>query len=1127
MYLKKIKIFGFKSFADEIVFDFSSGLTAIVGPNGCGKSNLLDAVNWVLGEQSAGRLRGNEMQDMIFKGSKTRKPVGLAYVELTLDNSKDILMTAYDEVTIMRKLYRSGESEYYINRTPCRLKDIKELFLDTGIGTRSYSIMEQDNVRFILESSPLERRGIIEEAAGIRKFSERKLESERRLDRIKSELNEIKNIMAEVFKNIRRLKRQSYRANKYKEFKKELNHLEVSRLCQDYCNIKEFLEGKFKTISADEDKVVKLTSAKNVLLAEVSGLEEKKTQIEEKILSASRNAYKTESDADILKNSIENFDTSRKRLNDEILRTKNNYEYNKDNIKNFSDKIVKMEKTQDKKAEEEYSNVQSNLKEREEKQEKILEQSISLKNKIIESEKTLFGYKENEIQLKHKKEFSEVKVQGLKAKKERFNSDYAELKVEFKKKTDLMKSSNEKIKDFSDNEEELREKLKNLNIEIQSAEKERETLIASYHAKKSEFDASKKYLPELISIEKLAASKINGIQGTVLSILEKNLTNNEVQSILNILGEKSGWMLADNRFAAEKAITFLKEKNLPPLTFIVKDFLKLKDISKKYSFPDTIGKEFKMVLLYLVKTLKIENDLIWLDDCIITGGGENPPQRQRVLGLEKNIENIKNNLHKSESTSEKLKLEKEILIRKINKLNLEKGVLLNELSNLGEQSGQLTGKMKFLENELKTINEEFKNIENENIFVSKMAHINKELKKTESELINLKENLSENQLLSEKNSIEITELKARKIVLDEVVGSKIEDIGRFLNEKERLTKENFSLEELIGNLKSDRTRQEKKYEQDTKEIENIKKIRKNLLSEIGETEEKKASIVNKLKLLNEEIKKISQNLDDLKSKVADGKQNEERLKERINSIKIRLKEDMNIVLSEALKNYQKESIDEKDIITLKEKLKNIGSVNLEAPEEFKKESERFDFIKKHVDDIEEADRNIRSIIRKINKDTRGRFFDTFNKINENFKNIFTKLFEGGDAKLLLTEPDNILESGIDISARPAGKAAISLKLISGGESALCAIALMFAIYEVKPTPFCILDEVDSALDDTNLRRFLRMLGDYTDTTQFIIVTHNKQTMKMCDTFYGITMEEFGVSKMISVKLTSVGTAGNV
>ncbi|MEA3506298.1 MAG: AAA family ATPase, partial [Elusimicrobiota bacterium] len=407
MYLKRIKVFGFKSFADETVFDFNRGITAIVGPNGCGKSNILDAFNWVLGEQSPSRLRGETMTDMIFDGSDTRKALGYASVDITLDNSADTLPISYGQVSVARKLYRSGESEYFINNTPCRLKDIKELFLDTGIGTKSYSVMEQNQLDFIIKSSPEERRSLIEEAAGIRKYKEKKEESQRRLLRIRDDLREVKNIMAEVRKNIRRLKRQTAKAKIYRELKERLKYLEVSCLCQEYEKIGKDLAGRREGGGGLKEKVSRLTAEKDKMAAKISSLEEKKEALDEKILDKNRGVYSLESDIKIIQSRIEEYEENRARSDREIKRLKENLKYSCDRLTQIEEELKKAQASRDRSPAEKLKEIEEKYNKKKEQQQKISSRIEELNREISAAENRHFELKNTEAELRNKSLVSE------------------------------------------------------------------------------------------------------------------------------------------------------------------------------------------------------------------------------------------------------------------------------------------------------------------------------------------------------------------------------------------------------------------------------------------------------------------------------------------------------------------------------------------------------------------------------------------------------------------------------------------------------------------------------------------------------------------------------------------------
>ncbi|MFC2092147.1 AAA family ATPase, partial [Elusimicrobiota bacterium] len=570
------------------------------------------------------------------------------------------------------------------------------------------------------------------------------------------------------------------------------------------------------------------------------------------------------------------------------------------------------------------------------------------------------------------------------------------------------------------------------------------------------------------------------------------------------------------------AINFLKNDNLPPLTFI------LKNLIPKVNIGDSIFSQIEGaagdIIRYFLGNMRIDSELVWHSECILSGGGENPQKVERIIGLEMEIEDIEAKLNKSEEKSSNMKKEKNEIQDKLQSLISMRNDMQAQISPLREKVGQLTGNYNYLCNEIGSVKDRMKMVGSEEEMKSNLEKVNADIAELRKSLDELKKSQKEKSQCISVLTEDIAKVNARRLSLEEVINTERENIKTVQNQLQHLNDDVGGLRKVIADLEYKKKLQAEQNTNDIGEVSVLSASKKEEMKKLGELENEKGSIIHQLNGLKEEQKKLDRQLNSLKDTVGEQRQTEERLKEKIDNIKERLAEDMDIEIQEALKNYSPDPVEESKIQDLKRKLEKVGEVNLEAPKEYEKEHQRFEFIKKHVDDLESASEDLKSIIRKIKKQTHDKFIDTFNRVNENFSRIFRKLFEGGHSRLRLVDPDNILESGIEIEATPEGKNVSSIIQFSGGESALCAIALMFAIYEVKPTPFCILDEVDSPLDESNLHRFLRMLRDYTEHTQFIIVTHNKNTMEMSDAFYGITMEEFGVSKTISVKLKETKTA---
>ncbi|MEA3506255.1 MAG: hypothetical protein U9R36_01990, partial [Elusimicrobiota bacterium] len=591
----------------------------------------------------------------------------------------------------------------------------------------------------------------------------------------------------------------------------------------------------------------------------------------------------------------------------------------------------------------------------------------------------------------------------------------------------------------------------------------------------------------------------------------------ELQEIFSISADKLGWMLASAKKDAVGAINFLKENDFPPLTFIIAEDIP-GSIKPPASLKKSAPKDIAAAIGYILKDIKVENGIASKESCVISGGGTLPRRAGRLMGLEQDIKELSGQLASVES---KIKDNEEILNKnysKREKLSSQRDDLNRALVPARQKVDRLTGSLKYIESELESVKEKMDSIVSIEDIDKQRDETLKRIKETGSELSAKKTGISQKQKELNEISASAAELKVRRDSLRQLLDQSRSSLVNLTSRRDQLKGDIENLQESIKDAEAKKIRREKQHKKDMVNIKETEEIRRKSRGTIGEIENDKSQIVLELKKLKNSHKETEFKLEKLKENLNQQRSNVERLKERLKSIRVRMREDMGAEIEDALKDYSTEDIAEGDIIELKNKIERIGNVNMEAPEEFEKENERFEFIKDHVDDLEKSDRDIRSIISKINKQTKERFHDTFNRVNENFAEIFKKLFEGGHAKIMLVDPDNILESGIEINARPPGKKIKSISLTSGGEKALSAIALMFAIYEVRPTPFCILDEVDSPLDDNNLQRFLRMLKGYTDSTQFIIITHNKLTMEMCDTFYGVTMEEFGVTKIISVKL---------
>ncbi|MGM0568658.1 MAG: AAA family ATPase, partial [Elusimicrobiota bacterium] len=1020
MYLEKLKIYGFKSFADEIKFEFSPGMTVIVGPNGCGKSNVLDAMNWVVGEQSAGRLRGNKMEDMIFMGSKTRKPLGVTSVELRMDNSTGFLPVDYDKVSVMRKLYRSGESEYYINRNPCRLKDIKELFMDTGVGTRSYSVMDQGNVNFILKCSPEERRGIIEEAAGIRKYKERKENAKRRLERTRHDLNEVKNILAEVKKNIRRLKRQSARASRFRNYKKKLSYLEVSRLCQEYENIKDSLNVRKEESGNITEKLASLSSEKSRIDSQLTAKEEKKSELDNKIIKLSRQSFQLDSKIEIINSRVNDFDSQLSRLEQEINRNSESAGYCSSRLKQLKEELKEFGTLSSNKPEKEMERINSLLNSKNSDIQERESNIKKIKDDIEKLERELSLSKARLSDFNAKIESQTASQKTLSAKEKELNKNLEKIKDELSKRNTLLENFKSKESFCRKKTKEIQDRLVNTEDIIAKLKVKREKYLAQFHKTKSEFDSGKKYLPQLLSMEELARKGIKGVDGPIFSLLEKELSDTKMKDIAYRAGEKTSWMIAEDINAAKKAITFLKDKNLPPLTFLLIDRIDEKacGLSNENNSDNYF---FKKIVSFIVRDIEVKEELIYFREMVVAGGGDVPPRGGRLLGLEKNIKDFEKLLKTTEKDIETRREQKEELVCEIKEVKKESASLAGEISKLNQEKSNFKGRAEFMKSELAELREKLKKIPDRDFLLKKCDKEAKNAENLSLKIQGLKDDLSGFESKLSNLNAQTAALEAEKKMIFESLRKKK---NRSENIKKRISdtkEEEKRIEKLIKDLEAQRKNLISRNSDDIKTLSQLNEEKKRIQATSGELENERSLIKDKIKGLKETQKSRGLELQQCKETAAQERQAEEILREKIKNIKVRLQEDMNTDLQEALKDYRSQPVREEEIFKLKKKLENVGKVNLQAPEEFEKENQRFEFIKKHVDDLEESDRNLNGIIKKINARTKERFLNNFNEINDNFNRIFNRLFEGGRAELYLTDPEDILESGVEITAKPEGK----------------------------------------------------------------------------------------------------------
>ena len=1179
MYLKSIEIQGFKSFANKILFEFHNGITGIVGPNGSGKSNVADAVRWVLGEQRVRQLRGGTMQDVIFSGTEIRKPQGFAYVAITLDNSDHKLPIAYDQVTVSRRLYRSGESEYKINGSACRLKDINELFYDTGIGKEGYSIIGQGQIDKILSGRPEERRELFDEAAGIVKFKKRKLIAQRKLDDEEQNLVRVKDILSELEKQVGPLKLQSEAAKEYLKLKEELKSRDANLFLLEHKALQlqlSELDQKTSIVKGDWENA---SSQSEQLKKDFDRLEEENSASEEKIASTREEHSKSI----LLKESIEGqIAVLREQIRSEQLNEENRKErissidqelLGKEEQKQEYEKQREETKKQVAQAEQALTQAGQTLSETEQEMARLSKESEAAKAAIISALNEKAGLAAKSQRYETMLEQVDVRRSEVTQKLLRFKSDESVQEEELKKEEKRLEQIQEELDRLTELEEETA-------FRLTAAEEDGAALAArlsrsqqDYHISHSKLESLKnlaeRYEGYGNSIRRVMEqkSRIPGIHGVVADLI--STSKKYETAIETALGGSIQNIVTDREETAKELIEYLKKNRYGRATF-----LPLTGISARGGFtqesalrePGILGlasdlvevkDEYRTLIQYLLGRVVVADTIdhaialarkfrhtlriVTLEGELLSAGGSmtggsfknssNLLGRQRELSelqasCRKALQDVEetqkaiadNGRLKAQCTGEAARLretKQEIVLRKNTaQMNMER--LLGKKQEIAESSADLVMENRELEFQLKEIRENRARLSREEEQLEQLQ------KEQEARSEQLSRKLSDAQQQKEET--------AKLLSGAQLTAAGIRQQNRFIAENvSRILKEESSLKEerqriLDGSSESEAVISEKlaKIEQLGRQIleetSKAQRLEEALAQNSEEKErlaEKQKSFFRKREELSEEIGRLDKELYRLESQ-------KERLTERMSDQISYMWEEYELTYSgaQALKDEAPGTIPEirRAIEELKGNIKGLGNVNVNAIEDYREISERYEFLKSQNDDLAAAREALLKIIEELDTGMRLQFEEKFAQIRQEFDKVFKELFGGGHGALILQEDEDILEAGIQIISQPPGKKLQNMMQLSGGEKALTAIALLFAIQNLKPSPFCLLDEIEAALDDSNVDRFAKYLHKLTKNTQFIVITHRRGTMVSSDRLYGITMQEKGVSTLVSVNL---------
>ena len=1183
MRIKNIKVSGFKSFCHPINLKIKqNGITIVVGPNGCGKSNVVDAVRWVLGEQRAKHLRGGTMEDVIFSGTSLHKPSGLAEVILTFSNPEGDLLRQYSdytEIAVSRKLYRSGESVYMINKTPVRLKDIRELFMDTGIGGTGYSIIEQGRVGEIVGSKPNERRTLIDDAAGIVKFRFKRETAEKRLDETTQNLFRVNDVLETISEQEIGLREHVEKAEKFLELREQCELLERQHLCMSLLETTQKQENVQEIFQGHQQKQEDLQNEKSIVETEMERLKLEQTQRSvqlgeqrERLFKEEQKIQDAENQRKLERQNLQNVNDNQKSQEFEIQKLRqrlnevNNERLEMDSrLKSFknilSEKRIDLEKVEDERS-----------KENEELQ--------KTNDELSEVQKNLLSVHTELTNQNNQKNFINERLENLSERQQR-------LQAQEKSHISLLHETSEKVSDIEKRLEKIiirkkelsgmlstsENKLSKQQLQLDETEKQLEDVLYQKNTAKSRveslqqiqkhyegFSDSVKILMQLMEENPETKTKF-GILGLLADFI--TVSSEILDDVSPVLAEVLDWVVIESADTLQQLEVFCSEHELGQIHFVALD---------RYKFfsenSENMGIPLKNILnindhvrgwceRFFTRFSLLEDEKNFWDEAN-KNWPENPLERLSSSGVR--ISNTKVSIGKPQSSS-------------LGFLQRQQ-----EISDVEEYSINLQNKIDKLESEIDISSELCESLKKEH-------HLSEEeLRKLELESLSCNKELEHHQLEERRNRQTVKQISQDS-----------ENIDKEINTSEQKVN---SATIAISNLEKDRDQLEEKT-QENQDLIQIQQGRADSIAEkllglrisLTEISEQEKNTEELEKRLQQEFTDITNRIEQLESNHLEGRNKIKNSQKRINEIdtsfdgmlekrsamKVELEEEIKLheqkneeqtlltqklherqgllekavdvahqeslkmtelrIHREQLENQlreittqsQEEILAELDIEktdihklgqefrTLKIRLNSMGSVNLSAPEEYATLTERINFLKSQSDDLQKAIDDLKETIKDINIESRRRFKEMFEIINDNFKNVFSKLFEGGEAKLLLTESEDLLNAGVDIMAQPPGKKLQNINLLSGGEKALTAISLIFAIFLVKPSPFCFLDEVDAPLDDVNIVRFNKLITSLSYDSQFILITHNKKTMEIGELMYGVTMEDPGISKTVSVE----------
>lgn len=1183
MYLKRIETIGFKSFADKTVVEFEQGVTAVVGPNGSGKSNISDAIRWVLGEQSAKSLRGGKMEDIIFAGTSTRKPLNFAEVTLVLDNSCGSLPIDYEEVSITRRVYRTGDSEYLINKQKVRLKDVVDLIMDTGIGHDSLSIISQDKVKAIVEARVEDRRVIIEEAAGVLKYKMRKKEATRKLESTSDNLSRVQDIIFELEDQVEPLRKQSEQAEKYMVLKQECSDSEISVLAYDIKTLNDQMERskkerkdvEFEHVSINA-KIANDERRRDTLKQNQQAQERQLEQLQADLVETSEWIQKLQGQRDVLKERHKNASSNKEELAEQQAQLESRLETSQVELKTAEEAMTKTKtsletkQSQLQKVSEEYQHLEENLKiqldttrdayfEDVNRLASVKNQYIAINQQIKRTETTLERINEDE-------EKALLDRDALVQEQETFKAQYGKFETSLKEKRDLYqqlyKEHQQRLKQAemeTNRHRHLTHQLDKMNNRLQWLE-----------------DAQKDFSGFNEGVKKILKAReqgqVSGIEGAVAELVT---VPKELELAMDVvLGPVMQQIVTTNDDSAKKAIDFLKKHHAGRATFLPLNVIKSRllplDVQNRIQGnQDVVGvasqlvgydQRYRQIVENILGNIIVTKDLnvaknlakklnyryriVTLEGDVINAGGAMTGgavkrqgssllrQKNEIEDCQRQIQQLTDELEQSkvlqeewaqtvkqsEKELQKVQLAGERLKEKMSEVNQQKLAFEYREKSQNEREQLLRIERREHEAELKQL------VEKNNQLAEDRLVLEQRIEEAKATIETLEEQLEQQEELKSQLLQQMTELKVDVAKLETALHNECATFERLKGEteqartrlKELLDKIAESEQALLGN--------------DDEVVQ--------LEANLAEKKEKREGIIEQIQDQRVTLTKVSQELETLEREVRESHKVQQKMAESLNQLDVsigkvdvemdimikKLEEEYQMTFDHANENYPlKGSIEEikSRIRSIKGQIAALGEINVGAIQEYQRVKERYDFLTTQRDDLIEAKATLEETINEMDQEMTVKFKETFDLVREQYMEIFKKLFGGGSADLVLTDPHDLLHTGVEIIAQPPGTKLKTSNLLSGGQKALTSIALLFAILKVRTVPFCVLDEVEAALDEANVARYANYLKAFSNETQFIVITHRKGTMEKADVLYGVTMQERGVTKLVSVRMDNV------